>query len=271
MGLFKNIVDAAKSAAVPNAYGQPGYPQGQYYGQPGVNPMAGAMGGGMLGGVIGQVMNQLGGQQPMQGQPGYPQQGYMSGVQGQYPQQQGYPQQYPQQQGYPQQYPQQGYPQQYPQQQGYPQQYPQQQGYPQQYPQQGYPQQGYMSGVQGQYPQGQYPQGYPQQPPKSAAANAFQQAKAGVVTQQPTGQPKPFGQTTQTTQQTVFNQQRSGYPQQQQPVQQPAQRPMQQPAQQPVQPSAGASKFKQAQISDEAKGVVSVINMASNSVQSTQK
>ena len=46
---------------------------------------------------------------------------------------------------------------------------------------------------------------------------------------------------------------------------------MQQPAQQPVQPSAGASKFKQAQISDEAKGVVSVINMASNSVQSTQK
>jgi len=252
MGLFKNIVDAAKSAAVPNAYGQPGYPQGQYYGQPGVNPMAGAMGGGMLGGVIGQVMNQLGGQQPMQGQPGYPQQGYMSGVQGQYPQQQGYPQQYPQQQGYPQQY-------------------PQQQGYPQQYPQQGYPQQGYMSGVQGQYPQGQYPQGYPQQPPKSAAANAFQQAKAGVVTQQPTGQPKPFGQTTQTTQQTAFNQQRSGYPQQQQPVQQPAQRPMQQPAQQPVQPSAGASKFKQAQISDEAKGVVSVINMASNSVQSTQK
>ena len=232
MGLFKNIVDAAKSAAVPNAYGQPGYPQGQYYGQPGVNPMAGAMGGGMLGGVIGQVMNQLGGQQPMQGQPGYPQQGYMSGVQGQYPQQQ---------------------------------------GYPQQYPQQGYPQQGYMSGVQGQYPQGQYPQGYPQQPPKSAAANAFQQAKAGVVTQQPTGQPKPFGQTTQTTQQTAFNQQRSGYPQQQQPVQQPAQRPMQQPAQQPVQPSAGASKFKQAQISDEAKGVVSVINMASNSVQSTQK
>ena len=82
MGLFKNIVDAAKQAAVPNAYGQQGYPQGQYYGQPGMDPMTGAMGGGMLGDVIGQVMNKLGGQQAMPGQQGYPAQGYMSGVQG---------------------------------------------------------------------------------------------------------------------------------------------------------------------------------------------
>ena len=254
MGLFKNIVDAAKQAADPmQQYGQPGYQQ-QYYGQPGMpgqmgmNPMAGVMGGGMLGGVIGQVMNKLGGQPGMQpGQQGYPQQGYMSGVQGQYPQQ-GYPQQYPQQ-GYPQQgYPQQGYPQ-----QGYPQQ-----GYPQQgYPQQGYPQQGYPQ----QYPQQGYPQGYPQQAPKSASANAFAQAKQGNVIMPAGQQPQQtvhtqtggqFGQTShlQQPQAGLRPGQQAGYPQQ------------------PAQQSASASKFKQAgaQLSDQAKGVVSVINMGSSSV-----
>lgn len=259
MGLFKNIVDAAKQAADPmQQYGQPGYQQ-QYYGQPGMpgqmgmNPMAGVMGGGMLGGVIGQVMNKLGGQPGMQpGQQGYPQQGYMSGVQGQYPQQ-GYPQQYPQQ-GYPQQgYPQQGYPQ-----QGYPQQGYPQQGYPQQgYPQQGYPQQGYPQ----QYPQQGYPQGYPQQAPKSASANAFAQAKQGNVTMPAGQQPQQtvhtqtggqFGQTShlQQPQAGLRPGQQAGYPQQ------------------PAQQSASASKFKQAgaQLSDQAKGVVSVINMGSSSV-----
>ena len=264
MGLFKSIVDAAKQAADPmQQYGQPGYQQ-QYYGQPGMpgqmgmNPMAGAMGGGMLGGVIGQVMTKLGGQPGMQpGQPGYPQQGYMSGVQGQYPQQ-GYPQQYSQQ-GYPQQ----GYPQgQYPQ-QGYPQQGYPQQGYPQQgYPQQGYPQQAYAAGQYPQgYPQGGYPQGYPQQAPKSASANAFAQAKQGNVTM-PAGQ-----QTTHTQTGGQFGQ--TSRPQQPQASVHPGQQPGY-PQQQPVQQSASASKFKQAgtQLSDQAKGVVSVINMGSSSVPS---
>ena len=114
-----------------------------------------------------------------------------------------------------------------------------------------------MSGIQGQYPQGGYPQGqYPQgyQPPKSAGASAFQAAKAGVVAPNPSLSQQPAAQPQQPTSQP---QQPAGqYPQQ---------------AQQPVQQSAAASKFKQAQLSDQAKGVVSVINMASGSVQSTQK
>ena len=68
MGLFKNIVDAAKQAAVPNPmqqqYGQQYYPQQGYQpgypGLPGVDPLAGALGGGMLADATGHVMSRLG-------------------------------------------------------------------------------------------------------------------------------------------------------------------------------------------------------------------
>ncbi len=115
--------------------------------------------------AVGAAFNQV-----MNGQQGYPQQGYPQ--QG-FPQQ-GYPQQGFPQQGYPQQgFPQQGYPQQGMPQQGYPQQ-----GFPQQgYPQQGMPQQGFPQ--QGMPQQGYAQQGYPQQPAYGAAMQTIRCDKCG--------------------------------------------------------------------------------------------